>query len=236
MLASRARCGSPGRPRQRSSTCAVDWAGSNAQLIEQRGQHIDAGLFQRPYPQQALFRDIGRHLRKMKHQPYRLAHQAAAAGAALARIAARRGALDADPQQLGDAFRRALEAERLRQPLGEQAPVDALRHLQQQWPRGLRHLGAAVRAAGHHPLAELAHEVLRQRQRLGLQPPFEGLPALLADQRVRILAFGQEQEAQLAALDGLRQRVLQRAARPRPVRPGPRRSENTTSLTSRNTR
>ena len=53
-------------------------------------------------------------------KPHGLAHQAPTTGAGLARLGTPRGRSDPDAQQFGDAFRRALKAKGLRQPLNVQ--------------------------------------------------------------------------------------------------------------------
>ena len=101
--------------------------------------------------------------------------------------------------------------------VGQQFAVDAGRNALEQRTRELGELGATVDGARVDLRDQVAEKIFGQRQGL-LQPRLERFATFFADQRIRIVAVGQEQEADLAALADLAQRILQRAPRSRASR------------------
>ena len=95
--------------------------------------------------------------------------------------------------------------------IGQQFAVDAGRNALEQRPR---QLAEAARGRPRYVVSTCALRCLRKYSDSGialLEPRFERFAAFLADQRIRIVAVRQEQEADLPALAHLAQRILQRA-------------------------
>src|SRR4029077_11156825 len=109
--------------------------------------------------------------------------------------------------QLLESFPR--DAQRCSELLEYQLPVDALGQLGDQRTCHLVKPCLSVRLMKVYRLAlELADQVLRQRQGR-IQALLEGLAAFLAHQRIRIVPFGQKQEADLTAFTRFGQGVLE---------------------------
>src|SRR6185369_6421126 len=96
------------------------------------------------------------------------------------------------------------------EPLEKQLVIDAGGHARQQRPGKLREPRPPVDAAEVGARHELAHQKfgdwLRSRD-----ARLEGFRPFLADQRVRVMPFGEEQESELPAVARMLERVLERA-------------------------